>query len=79
MWGNVDVFAGLLEDFPPQSAFADPFGKITKLGKSSVEVNVDSVIIDSINKLLHYQVDDVGETMEVAILILIGFFGKVTS
>jgi len=69
-WGDIKVFAGLLEDFPPQSAFADPFGKITNLGKSTIEVHIGRVVIDAINKLLHYQVDDVGETMEVASLIL---------
>ena len=76
-WDDVEVFAGLLKDFPPQSAFADPFGKITNLRKSNVKVDVDRIVIDFVDKLLHYQVDNVSKTMEVTGLLLINFLQNV--
>jgi hypothetical protein len=55
----------------------DPFCKITNLGKSKVEVDVNLVVIDFIDKLLHYQVDDVSEAVEVTSLSLIRFLRRV--
>ena len=55
----------------------DPFCKITNLGKSKVEVDVNLVVIDFIDKLLHYQVDDVSKAVEVISLSLIRFLRRV--